>query len=269
MTFPEGPRREFEIVGLSPHADDLALSATHVVGRLGRLLPNSHFHLVTCFSNSQWTAFEEEYAAAQLPGIRKREDVEYIGKLPFASVELTSLGQLDAPLRSEWPAEADVRAPDSYRLAAGDIATCSPGLAEALRPLRKSGVLYFVPLGIFHKDHLITTDAALRAWEALPILFYEDWPYASSQSAAEIEERAAQISAEIDETLTALRLAGEFDLDNWLQCLRVYRSQFGDAELSAMGGALSARGGEIVWATRRAIEWLRRSRLLSEFEAQA
>lgn len=269
MTTPLHPAEEggdeTVVIGVSPHSDDVALSITHTLNALGRLCAPVRFELITCFSQSDYTVFDAIAAEGSVADLRAEEDRLYLAGLDCASCRLASLGLLDAPLRPEWDEGAHVEDLYAYEVTDAEIDRYGPVLERLLRERRHDVGLHFAPLGISHKDHLIGHHAAIAAFGDLPLILYEDCPYIFIRSSDETRSRMNKVKDGMGYAPTPLQLRDPFDLDAWIRCVSVYRSQFAPQDLVAIGEMMRDKGGEILWANAQAMDWLEDRKLLPQF----
>jgi LmbE family N-acetylglucosaminyl deacetylase len=238
-----------EIVVLSPHCDDAALSLGATLdGMVGRGLPIT---VVSCFTVSNWAPHLADAGggADVVSRQRRQEDEEFIRVLG-GGVRLLDLELLDAPLRRpgrgifEPPAEAD----------AAEVELLARRLSETLR-----AAVVLAPLGLGgHVDHLVTRAAALAAAGAGQLAFYEDVPYVLLASDPEEEAAAAvrTVTAALGEPLQPWQLPHAEPRAAWERSAGCYRSQFSAGHFAAMIDAIGSRGGERLWGTTGALQQL-------------
>jgi LmbE family N-acetylglucosaminyl deacetylase len=248
------------IVAISPHPDDVALSTTHFLGVMRRVHAVRQLELVSCFTESQYAPFGGSGGARNVTEIRWREDLVFLKRIGFEKTSLCRLGLLDAPLRPEWQAGADVH--DARQYVPGNEAEIdgyAQDLAERLVWKRDEEALSLLPLGIGHKDHFITNRAALRALRRLPLMLYEDVPYALTAPEEAVRCRVDAARATLGEPLWPVIVRHRDIRKQWIACISAYASQFTMMEVEAMADAFQARGRERLWANGRALALLQAS----------
>jgi LmbE family N-acetylglucosaminyl deacetylase len=235
-----------EIVVLSPHRDDAALSLGATLdGMAGRGL---RITVVNCFSISNWAPnlAGAEGSADLVNRVRRQEDQEFIQALGRGA-RMLDLELLDAPLRRpdrailEPPSEAD----------AADVGLLARRLGETLH-----AALVLAPLGLGgHVDHLVTRAAALVAG-AGRLAFYEDLPYVLFASDAEVAAEVEKVTAALGEPLQPWYLPHLEPLAAWKRGVSCYRSQLTAGQVDAMVDALRLRRRERLWGTTAVVHHL-------------
>ena len=243
MTDCASPSR---VIAISPHPDDVALSITDTLNEIGQTRSDLRFSLVTCFGVSSYTRFPECRDSGLITEIRENEDRLYLRSLQFADAVLQPLGFHDAPLRPEWSESQSV-----FAVSRAELGRYVPPLQRRLMQETECS-LCFLPLGLGHKDHLITSAAASAVFKQAPAIFYEDCPYLFTAELGPMEVRLADLNKTMDETLLPMRPARAFDMERWLKCVRAYESQMTPDHMQRIADAMARRGGERVWATARA-----------------
>jgi LmbE family N-acetylglucosaminyl deacetylase len=251
---PPPPPPGRPLVAIEPHMDDVALSAG------GRLLLRRGERPVVLLSvtresnvSGYWTLQREFFDDAAITTLREMES-SIVAEL--AGGVHRSLDIPDAPLRyrpaSEWNAKNLMMLQDGFAAYYGfppqpeEIGALAKRLAEEVLPLDPAEL--WIPLGLGgHCDHRITRDACIAMiaahwdrFEAIPILLYEDHPYATyfpqqvEQIAAAFAARGARITP-VPADITSV-------FDEKVRLVGVYASQF---KSRAMEPKLRERAGEI------------------------
>lgn len=213
---------------LSPHYDDAVLSC----GRLIGAYPGCR--VLTVFAGlpqdagmlTDWDNRCGFNSADQAMQMRSRENAK----------ALTVLGAWPTDL--EWP-DAQYRA-DAHGLPAGLAADIGPWLAREPR-------LVSAPLGLFHEDHVLLSDAVLQAMplSGAILLLYEDQPYRGKPDL--VRDRLAQLQRRgFDLALHRPPRAASALLKQ--QAMAAYRSQLG--ELGLQRDALARLSEEHYWEIR-------------------
>lgn len=178
-----------DVVVLSPHRDDAAFSCGLLLSRLMEARTYVRIANICTFSDYAPYARLADTAdpVADITALRAEEDAGFVQSLEAAFppgekyVHLLDLGWKDAPLR--------------HAIATEDVLAGRPVLADevvrlaaALRSIAPAS-LVLVPLALGgHIDHRLVREAAMDAWPACKLVFYEDLPYACRMAAAERKE---------------------------------------------------------------------------------
>jgi hypothetical protein len=181
-------------------------------------------------------------ATSKASVIRAREDRNVLFAIS-PKLRIKAAGLLDAPLRLNISPERVCRT----NVTAGEDAETVNKLRSIVRANMNSLVL--APLGLGnHVDHLAVRAAALETCRASHLALYEDLPYASWTSEAEIRERVAAIPQKSGMALQPAVIRGNRAVWRKRHFVRQYQSQIGagDATHIARFG-LKYRGGERIW----------------------
>jgi LmbE family N-acetylglucosaminyl deacetylase len=206
------------ILAISPHSDDVAFSlGAYLLGQCAV----SHIQLVTVFSISKSTTDEIIKDSAVISEIRKAEDSRFVESLGQA-MRVVWLDREDAPLRLHIPDEAVFNFEPPYI-----------DLSEVWYVLNKVKVEYgsfdllLAPMALgCHIDHVIVRNTALKLLEeGLPVVFYEDLPYAADFSLAEIDEHAEQLGSLAGKKLELFTIETGMTIGKKIALLSCYRSQ--------------------------------------------
>jgi LmbE family N-acetylglucosaminyl deacetylase len=184
--------------------------------------------------------------ASTVSVIRAREDHEALVAIS-PKIRIKAGGLLDAPLRLNISPRSVCQA----NLPAGEDAETFEKLRAIARANRNSLVL--APLGLGnHVDHLATRDSAIENFHASHLALYEDLPYATWSSEAEIQERVAATAQKGGMALQPVIIRGEHAVWRKGRLIRLYQSQItgGDATHIARF-ALKYGGGERIWIPKR------------------
>ena len=164
---------------LSPHRDDAAFSCGLFLSQLlGAGVP---VDIVNVCTVSDYAPYAESFdGAVRVSGLRAAEDEAFVAEVNAggmgrkAKCKLLDLGWSDAPLRRAMATE------DVLNGAKSSVEEVER-LAEQFRKLPRAQIIV-APLavggGASHMDHRLVRDAAIAAWNADRLLFYEDLPYA-------------------------------------------------------------------------------------------
>jgi LmbE family N-acetylglucosaminyl deacetylase len=214
-----------EILLVSPHPDDIALS---LGATLGCSLNPMHCHLVTVFSDTDWLNPSGEQHRSLATQVREFEDLAFSESL---GMRRTALELRDFPLRTgRLPVDAC-------------FALVDEGLVEIVRRslerLVTGATAVLAPLGVGrHVDHLVCKAAAdaLMSDPRCSIWHYEDMPYSLRASGnANVEEIGAPVTW----------LSGSETL--WIDAMSHYPSQlrFADECLHLADGGPPLSGAKI------------------------
>ena len=229
---------------LAPHADDAALSLGASLQRLAQA--GVALTVVTCHTRSAWAPHHPRAREAEaVTRVRRREDARYAQLL---GARLIELGLDEAALRR--PGLLVQRPTDGADRAHGRA--LARALACALADERSDGgALMLVPLGIGeHVDHALTRTAGLERARRRPLAFYEDLPYAAWEGWPGVRAKVRAAERLIGRRLHPLRLTTRFARARQ-RAAACYPSQLSSRERRALEAVVRARGGELLWATRR------------------
>lgn len=231
---------------LSPHIDDAAFGLALTISRCaGNKIPVT---IINCFTVTKWTAIAvENKEVASVSLLRKTEDALFY-KTINPNISITNLDLLDAPLRNGYIFQEQPFQPDEIELI---------NQLEQLLKQHVDGIL-FCPLGIGHHiDHAICRAAVLKLYNDLPVIFYEDLPYANRISQQQIETHIKDLEQELGVSLL-------HHIDGLLNCtidkeqaVRLYRSQMNDEIASEIVAHLNAIKGERLWGEESTINILK------------
>jgi LmbE family N-acetylglucosaminyl deacetylase len=207
------------IIVISPHADDAAYS---IGGLIRKSIFRSRIQIVTLFGRSNFlraSGFETNWRA--VTALRKREDAAFAARI---GAQLTYLQYPEAALRIGTSPENLFTIAESPRVEIpGNLTSRLTKVLDRLRP-----VCLFAPLAVgYHRDHLIARQIAAKeaVRRKLPIIYYEDLPYAGRLS----RHRLISHAKSVDHRLRARYV--HIDLSGKLNNLTVYRSQVGPPEM--------------------------------------
>lgn len=177
-----------EVVLLSPHPDDAALSATGCL--LRAIEAGQRVRIVVPFCRTNFSRLPGELSVELVSRLRKREDATFVALLGAAAC-VHWLDLPDAAIRPGVGLAAIFRdgpLDDAAERLATDLVTL-------LKPLMDGCSRLLVPLALGgHLDHRIVRLAGERLGRLLdvPIAFYEDMPYAT-QPPSDAEHIATQL----------------------------------------------------------------------------
>lgn len=174
-----------QVLALSPHPDDIALSCGGSIQRV----PSYRLTILTCFTVSVWAPYasREHRTRSEIRALRIDEDHRYAG-------------MLGAGLKTLPLPDITVRCPEGDWMSgntSGDpiTTTLHASLLTAMRDLDYDTLL--CPLGIGGNiDHCLIREFALSfASDKCGIVLYEDQPYAAKMRSPEATERFARTTA--------------------------------------------------------------------------
>jgi LmbE family N-acetylglucosaminyl deacetylase len=230
---------------LSPHIDDAAFGLALTISKCAN--NNIPVTIINCFTVTKWTAIaveNKEINAVSL--LRKTEDAEFYKTI--GNITIINLDLIDAPLRNGYIFQQQPFQKNEIEL------------IDELTTLLEKYVdgLLLCPLGIGnHIDHAICRAAVLKLYKKIPVLFYEDLPYARRISAEQIESHVRQLEQELEAQLTN-------HTDGFLNCkidkeqaIRLYKSQMNEEIASEIVAHLNHLKGERVWGEEAIIDQLK------------
>jgi LmbE family N-acetylglucosaminyl deacetylase len=249
------------IMVLSPHRDDAAFSLGLSIDAW--LLAGHTVSVLNFFTQSAYAPFSDvdlvhaNDRTSYVTALRRREDLAW-NKLTGNKLSFHDLDLLDAPLRLACSVDevltAEIRAGDRA------VARVEGALAKISRKGTDSGIGFAVPLAVGgHIDHRVVRQAALSVLNAndVPILFYEDLPYAARQGES---EGLATLAGAVSPDLRAVLLP-EHSIDAAMAVRRKHRiaecydSQVDSVEVRSIASFAANYGGrERVWANAAALE---------------
>jgi LmbE family N-acetylglucosaminyl deacetylase len=223
---------------LSPHQDDACLSLGLSIAAWRKA--GVDFHLVNCFSQSDYAPFSGVSGREAVSLLREAEDRAF--REAIGICRTTNLDLLDAALRGKKVMRSGKAALKPDPAATGH-------LTEILSTLVPSGFLV-APLAIGqHLDHIIVRDAALRL-NNVRLGFYEDLPYAGDIESDERVAFAEGVAQRLGRPLTARVFRVDHAIQTKLDLLSAYASQFGRGEGLGPVRRVTAEygGGERLWS---------------------
>jgi LmbE family N-acetylglucosaminyl deacetylase len=180
-----------KITVLSPHSGDAAFAIGLSVEAW--LAQGHAVEVVSCFTRSEFAPYSDVGSVhandrvSFVTAVRRREDEEWRKRFGVAKLTLTDLNLKDAPLRLHC------RADEVFGRAADASEKVVAKIRRALELSKAAALL--LPLGLSgHVDYVSARDIAMAALASapLPLAFYEELPYAASDSAEGAIEAAVQ-----------------------------------------------------------------------------
>jgi len=235
-----------KIFVLSPHIDDAAFGLALTISKCAN--NNIPVSIINCFTVTKWTAISVETKEVNaVSRLRKNEDEAFYETFN-SNINIINLDLLDAPLRNGYIFQQQPFQPNELEL------------IDELSKLVEANVdgLLLCPLGIGnHIDHAICRAAVLKLYNKIPVLFYEDLPYAKRITQQQIEEHIKELSLELGYNLS-------HHVDGLLNCtinkeetIRLYKSQMNEETASEIIAHMNALKGERIWGEESIITQLR------------
>ncbi|HXR84800.1 MAG TPA: PIG-L family deacetylase [Hanamia sp.] len=232
---------------LSPHIDDAAYCLALTISQC----VNSRISvtIINCFTVTKWTIFYVPGDVNEITSLRKKEDAEFY-KCYDTPIHIINLDLQDAPLRNGYIFQFKPLEPDEWQV-----------VNEIKNYLSKNldGIL-FCPLAIGnHVDHAICREAVIQLYHQIPVIFFEDLPYASriteSEVLAEIKSLEERLQVELINEIQSLRNC----TINKEQNIRLYRTQITDEICSEIITHMKNLSGERLWGEPKLIDQLKKS----------
>lgn len=248
---------QYDILCISPHQDDIALSTTWLLKEIIKKNNSIKLKLLSCFTITNFAPELETTNIDIISRQRYKEDLSYTKKLSKNNFTVECVGLYDSPLREEWDKKNNILEPANYyKENIIEIEKYTLQLIECFKEKSNLNSLVVAPIGLMHKDHIIASNASTYVFKNSPILFYLDIPYGFEVSNEETINRVKTVEKFINKELTLINSLDEFLLDEWLNILMSYKSQFSCNDIVAIGNKILINQGERFWACNRAIELL-------------
>lgn len=230
---------------LSPHIDDAAFGLTLTIDKL--ISKNISVTIINCFTISSWTCVFVSKDVEVVTQLRKQEDAAF-NQLFDSALKIIHLDMLDAPLRNGYIIQNKPFEQNEWEL------------VEHLKNYLQANVdgLLFCPLGIGnHIDHAIAKEAVSQLYKNMPVLFYEDLPYAFRISNEQTERHTKDFGEKLN-----VKLQSHIDLLNNNLPLKekavgLYKSQVNEEICSEIKTYTENLGGERIWGEVADIDLLK------------
>jgi LmbE family N-acetylglucosaminyl deacetylase len=238
-----------ELTVLSPHRDDAVFSLYICLSRW-RSAP-VRVTVLNFFTESGYAPRAFPLSRASVPALRAREDRHALRAID-GRIRIKSAGLVDAPLRlgieARHVCSPEARAYDD----SGDAAS----LRAVIRAQYIRG-LALAPLGLGnHVDHLLVNKAATQTLPGCSLAFYEDLPYATWTSEAELKRRVRACEETTMVRLKSAIVRGEHAAWRKREIGVHYGSQITPREAAEIARfALRYRGGERIWIPKHSTRW--------------
>jgi LmbE family N-acetylglucosaminyl deacetylase len=230
---------------VSPHIDDAAFGLALTISKCAN--NNIPVTIINCFTVTKWTAISVQTKEVNAVSRLRKDEDEVFYKAINGNINIINLDLLDAPLRN------------GYIFQEQPFQQNELTLIDELEQLLLTHVngLLLCPLAIgSHIDHAICRAAVAKLYLKLPVLFYEDLPYAQRISHQQIELHIKQLENELDVTLIN-DTNGLFNCTiDKEQAIRLYKSQINDEIASEIIAHLNALKGERIWGEQKNLQGL-------------
>jgi LmbE family N-acetylglucosaminyl deacetylase len=231
---------------LSPHIDDAAFGLALTISKCAN--NNIPVTIINCFTVTKWTAISVQTKEVNAVSRLRKDEDEVFYKAINGNINIINLDLLDAPLRNGYIFQEQPFKPNELALI---------DELEQLLQMHVDGLL-LCPLAIgSHIDHVICRAAVANLYSKLPVLFYEDLPYAQRITQQQIELHIKQLENELDVTLinhTNGLLNCTVDKE---QAIRLYKSQMNDEIASEIVAHLNELKGERIWGEQETLQKLK------------
>lgn len=211
-----------KVAFISPHADDICLS---LMGLVSHMVASKH--LVTVFSDSEWTEPTWTMPAEHsVTAVRRGEDVAYCARWAFSYHEI---GLPDSSVRHEGKGNLRRRSgQERALLAVAEERLCALVSEYGFEVL-------IGPLGLgSHTDHLVTSVATRNAARTTgaAAFYYEDLPYASEMALGRIRRRARRLAP----FAVPVTCYTGLSLEDKAAAIDIYASQHRDVHVASVFG---------------------------------
>ena len=254
---------DIRLIALSPHSDDVAFSISGMLMHDGL----NGLHVVTVFSVSSCTESDLNQTVDIITKTRKQEDLWFFNSL-CNDITVEHMDLLDAPLRLGIKEKQVFSIPISESNCEETV-----NIYHHIKSLCNPNTLLIAPLAIGgHIDHLIVRDASLMiADEGYPIALYEDLPYSSDITRAQIELCISDIESEKNIKFSALTVKIEKYIETKIQKINAYKSQISDLIISRILRHSKNVGNgvpsERIWVSEKAYEKFKIKHLSNNLES--
>jgi LmbE family N-acetylglucosaminyl deacetylase len=232
---------------LSPHIDDAAYCLALTISQC----VNSHIpvSIINCFTVTKWTIVYVSKDINEISLLRKKEDEEFY-KCYNTPIDIINLELHDAPLRNGYIFQYKPLEPNEWEV-----------VAEIKNYLSKNmdGIL-FCPLAIGnHVDHAICREAVIQLYTEIPVIFFEDLPYARRITEEEIFAEIKSLEQRLNIQLIHQIEGFENCSINKEQNIRLYKTQINDEICSEVISHMNHLSGERLWGEAKLIDQLKAS----------
>ena len=237
------------ITVLSPHYDDSSFSLGLALSFWGAA--SIKLHVVNFFTQSAYAPHSTAETIADVSAVRDEEDKKALAFI-HGNIETTSLGLLDAPLRlglpfseiTKWESVEKISRQEFFQLSQHIQQHCSQSLVIA--PLSLGN----------HVDHRAVHGAALTSLQSENLAFYEDLPYASWTSPADLQARVTSVEHSTGMALEPFVLHMESAVARKRRIASFYQSQITAEEADVIAKFAESYGsGERLWLPASSQRW--------------
>jgi LmbE family N-acetylglucosaminyl deacetylase len=239
-----------DLTVLSPHRDDAVFSLYTCLSRWQKA--PVRVTVLNFFTQSAYAPRALPFTWSSVSALRAREDLRALHAID-GRIRIASAGLTDAPLRFGIEA-SKVCSPETRSYDdSSDLRT----LRTVIRAHFAAGVA-IAPLGLGnHVDHLLVSKAATQVLPAHRLAFYEDLPYATWTSEADLKRRVSEREQELCVRLKPVIIRAEHATWRKRAAGVRYQSQITPSEAAAIArfGAKYG-GGERIWIPRYSTRWI-------------
>jgi len=234
---------------LSPHRDDAAFSLGLTLGLWGAAsLP---LRVLNFFTESAYAPHSPAKTVEEISAVRRAEDERALAFI-HDRIEVVSLGLLDAPLRLHLPFSQITQLQSAQRISREELNQLSRYIQQHCRDS-----LAVAPLGLGnHVDHMAVQKAAIACLPLQKLAFYEDLPYITWTSAADVQARIQSVENATGIGLSPFIQRTQNAVMQKRRIASFYQSQITTEEADVIAGyAESYRSGERLWLPVDSERW--------------
>jgi hypothetical protein len=244
-----------KITVVSPHRGDAALALGLAIEAW--LAEDHAVEVVSCFTRSKFAPYSDAGSLhtndrmSFVTAVRKREDEEWRKQVGSAKLTITDLNLKDAPIRLHIGAEKVFDRP-------ADVSEKVVSKIRRAVEMSKAGAVV-LPLGLSgHVDSVSARDAALPVNASVPLVFYEELPFAAKAKGegaweAAMEQLPVSVGGELHAVLVGRERGTEAEIQEAVARMRrvawCYDSQMDERVTSEVAEFCRRYAGqERVWA---------------------
>lgn len=224
---------------LSPHIDDAAFGLTLTISAL--IEKNYSVTIINCFTATKWTAIHVDNKDIDaVSRLRKAED-EAFNTLFNSQIKIINLDLLDAPLRNGYIFQNQPFQQNEMEL-----------IDELTKLLQQhANGLLLCPLAIGnHIDHSICREAVISLYKELPVIFFEDLPYAQRIGEDQLRSHIKNLEERLKVNLESFTIGSDNSIIDKEQAISVYKSQLNEEIVSEIIAHRNALKGERLWKAK-------------------
>lgn len=237
------------ITVLSPHRDDSSFSVGLALCQWSAAsLP---LQVINFFTQSAYAPHSPAATIEEVSAIRDQEDRRALAYI-HPSIEVIALDLLDAPLRLDLPFSQITQPQSSEKISAHEL----HGLSQSIRQ-HCTNSLVIAPLALGnHVDHVAVQRAALDSLLPEQLAFYEDLPYATWTSPADLQARLESIQNTTGMRLQELMVQTPTAMEQKRRIASFYQSQITAEEADAIAQfTRTHENGERLWVPAASERW--------------